>query len=498
MASKPHILIFNPDEWRGDALGHLGDPAAHTPNLDRFAREDAVSFRNAFCQNPVCVPSRCSFMTGRYPHTRGHRTMSHMLQSDEPMLLRTLKQNGYYVWWAGKNDVVPAQNGYDDFCHVRYKVPNANKQGNRQFFHYSQMKDRRGEPGSDNYYSMFFGRYGIPDGEPYLYDRDVCFIEGAIDIIHNPPVDENGELMPLCLYLALDYPHPPYGVEEPWYSIIDRDALPWIPPLEDWSGKPSLLAGLAERLNMSNWSAEQWRELKAVYYGMCSRIDWLFGQLIEALQQAGMYDDTAIFVFSDHGDYAGDYGLVEKTQNTFEDCLTHVPFLIKPPGGVPVMPRVSEALVELVDFPATVAELTGIELKETHFGRSLLPVVAGFTNIHRNMVFCQGGRIHGETQAMEHVDELTPERGGWPRLSLQHSEGPEHTKATMCRTHEYKYVHRLYEADELYDLKADPHELHNLVDRRELTEVRFWFMEQLLRFYLETSDVVPTKLDRRW
>ena len=61
---KPHIIIFNPDEMRADSLGHLGNPAAHTPFLDRFAREEAVSFSRAFCQNPVCVPSRCSFFTG--------------------------------------------------------------------------------------------------------------------------------------------------------------------------------------------------------------------------------------------------------------------------------------------------------------------------------------------------------------------------------------------------------------------------------------------------
>ncbi len=68
---KPNIIIFNPDQMRADSLAHSGNSAAMTPNLDRFARLDAVSFRNAFCQNPVCVPSRCSFLTGLYPHVEG-------------------------------------------------------------------------------------------------------------------------------------------------------------------------------------------------------------------------------------------------------------------------------------------------------------------------------------------------------------------------------------------------------------------------------------------
>ena len=165
-----------------------------------------------------------------------------------------------------------------------------------------------------------------------------------------------------------------------------------------------------------------------------------------------------MFLFSDHGDFTGDYGLVEKTQNTFEDCLSRVPFVVKPPAWVPVQPRVSEALVELVDFPATVEALTGIEPEHTHFGRSLLPLLAGETDEHRDAVFCEGGRLHGETHCMEleSTSSQVPDGLYWPRVNLQTSEGPEHTKAVMCRTKDYKYVRRLYESDELYDLRADP------------------------------------------
>ena len=88
MNGKPHIIIFNPDEMRADSLGHLGNPAARTPFLDRFAREEAVSFSRAFCQNPVCVPSRCSFFTGLYPHVNGHRTMTHLLHPGETTLFK--------------------------------------------------------------------------------------------------------------------------------------------------------------------------------------------------------------------------------------------------------------------------------------------------------------------------------------------------------------------------------------------------------------------------
>ena len=91
MAKRPNIIIFNPDEMRTDTMSHMGNPAAVTPFLDEFQSTEAVSFRNAYCQNPVCVPSRCSFFTGLYPHVHGHRTMAHLLRPGESSLFLELK-----------------------------------------------------------------------------------------------------------------------------------------------------------------------------------------------------------------------------------------------------------------------------------------------------------------------------------------------------------------------------------------------------------------------
>src|SRR3972149_3541444 len=148
----PHIVIFNPDQWRGDVLGHLSNPAAATPHLDRMVANEAVSFRNAFCQNPVCTPLRCSFMTGWYPHVRGHRTMFHMLHKDEPVLLKTLKENGYFVCWAGKNPLAPGQYAYEAYCHVKYQPPIPPR-----YHDLHSDSAWRGEADSDTYYSFYRG-----------------------------------------------------------------------------------------------------------------------------------------------------------------------------------------------------------------------------------------------------------------------------------------------------------------------------------------------------
>jgi arylsulfatase A-like enzyme len=500
MTKQPHIILINPDQWRGDVLGHLDNPAAPTPNLDRLVEGQAVSLANTFCQNPVCTPSRCSFMSGWYPHVRGHRTMYHMMQPDEPVLLRDLKQAGYHVWWGGKNDLVPGQNGFDDYCTVRY--PGQHRAGGeqrpiRRDLHGSN--EWRGEPGSDTWYSFFKGKIEKPDGFPpeedFVFDNDWSVVFEAIRTIHNRPADQ-----PLCLFLALSFPHPPYGVEDPWFSAIHRDLLPRRTPTPDgWRGKPSLLKGIHETQGLAGWSEARWDELRATYYGMCARVDHQVGLLVQALQEAGIYDDSAVFLFADHGDFTGDYGLVEKTQNTFEDCLTRVPFIIKPPAGVECQPGPRQALVELVDLRATVEDLAGLEPTYTHFGKSLLPLIAGKTGQHRDAVFCEGGRVHGEEHAMEKqsTSYQSPEGLYYPRLKYQRSEGPEHTKAIMCRTAEYKYVRRLYEQDELYDLRSDPRELVNLVDDPAHAPVLAALKERLLDFLLETGDVVPWQADMR-
>jgi arylsulfatase A-like enzyme len=470
----------------------MGNPGAVTPNLDALVQEDAVSFRNAFCQNPVCTPSRCSFMTGWYPHVAGHRTMFHMLRPHEPVLLKSLKDAGYFVWWGGKNDLVPAQNSLEPYCNVSY-VP---EERPKPFWEMNRVQEWRGPKDSDTYFSFYVGKQTLMKGEEFYYDPDWAWVLGAIDFIKSAPKDQ-----PFCIYLPLVYPHPPYGVEDPWYSIIDTAKVPpRVPSPEDWSLKPSILRGIAERQRLQTWSEERWQELRRTYYGMCARVDHQLGLIVKALKEAGSYDDTAIFLFADHGDFTGDYGIVEKTQNTFEDCLTNVPFIVKPPKDVPIQPGVRDALVELIDMPATVEALTGVAPQHTHFGKSLLPVIAGEVEEHRDAVFCEGGRLHGETHCMELESNISNEALNlyYPRLILQRQEGPEHTKAVMCRTKQYKYVRRFYESDELYDLTADPGEQVNRIHDPALQEALLRMKERLLDFYLETGDVVPHDADKRF
>lgn len=501
MVKRPNIVLFNVDQWRGDVVGHLGNPAVSTPVLDKLAHDEAVSFRWAFCQNPVCTPSRCSFMTGWYPHTRGHRTMSHMLResADETTLLRVLKENGYHVWWGGKNDLVPGQEGYGAHCDVKFNpTPDdwarwglTPRKGLHQL-----AQEKWGDP---FYYSFFVGELE-KDDEEWYGETDVANVLGAIDEIRRHAHTSHENEKPLCLYLPLIFPHPPYACEEPYLSAVDRAKLPPRRRFEEATGKPKMLHAIRENQGLQEYGETNWTELRATYYAMCARTDALFGLLCDALHDAGIYDDTAILFFSDHGDYTGDYDIAEKNQNTFEDCLSRVPFLIKPPASVACDAGISNTLVELVDIPATVCDLAKITLSYTQFGRSLVSLLTDREAAHRDAVFCEGGRLLGEEEASEKsLPSASSETSLYgPRVRVQIDlDNTAHGKAVMCRTKTHKYVYRLYEPDELYDLRSDPQEMTNVVENAEYVSILAELRLRTLRWFAETGDFVPRDYDAR-
>lgn len=493
MDKKPNIIMFVADQMRSDSLAHLGNPASITPNLDKIT-EDGVSFENAYCQNPVCVPSRCSFLTGLYPHTTGHRTMHFLQDEDEPNILKTMKKEGYDVIWIGRNDVVPATRAKTEYCDEFYdgvNEGNLRDAVNVEFApkgvkHKSEPKDIN----DDNYYSFYIGK--LEDSEGYGSSDWKC-VERALETIERKSKEKDGK--PLFLYCTITFPHPPYGCEDPWYSSIDRNKLPLRRPnVSTLENKASMLYGINSKQNLHKWSEERFNELRATYLAMVSRFDHQFGLIVDKLKETNQYDNSNIIMFSDHGDYTGDYNITEKVQNCFEDPISNVPLIIKPAKSLKVKPRISKALVELLDIPSTIADMAGIKLDYTQFGKSLLDAIAG-SETHKDAVFCEGGRIHGEVQAMEAGHG--PESPYWPRLSTQGSEGPEHTKACMIRMGDFKYTMRLYEKDELYNLKDDPMELNNLIDDESYSDVCRDMKERLLYHYMETSDFVPNRRDRR-
>lgn len=489
---KPHIIIFNPDEMRADALHHLGkNAAAVTPNLDLFAHNDAVSFSNAYCQNPVCVPSRCSFFTGLYPHTTGHRTMTYLLRPGETSMFKELKEAGYYVWMNDRNDLCAGQ--YTGWMEEHADVIFYPEKSSR--VPGGVVENIRGEAGGKYYYSHYEGQLKTDENEKN-YNADDETIDEAVKKIANW---KDGD-KPLCMFMGLFYPHPPYQVEEPYFSAIDREKLPKRIDYKNCKNKSEMLAKYHEYQNLDGLTEDEWNEIRATYAGMCMKVDEQFNRLTNALKDAGIYDDCAIFVLSDHGDYVGDYGMAEKAQSSFEDCLVNVPLLVKPPKGVSVDAGVSNTMVELVDFYATAMDFAGVTPTHEHFGKSLREAVQNREVKVREYACCEGGRLPGETQC----DEYHQPSGGtsqpfdvyWPKKMAQ-ADDYAHSKGTMIRTEKFKYISRISGEDEFYDLEKDPsettNEIHNNIYIEEICNLK----NEMLKWLQKTSDIVPFDFDSR-
>jgi arylsulfatase A-like enzyme len=248
---------------------------------------------------------------------------------------------------------------------------------------------------------------------------------------------------------------------------------------------------IRERYGTERLTREDWAEIVATYYGMVSRVDAQLGRVLRGVEKAGAAERTATAFFTDHGEYLGDYGLVEKWPSGLDDCLLRNPLVIAAPGFR--QGNRCESLVELVDLLPTFLELAEVAPRHTHFGRSLLPLLRDGSLAHRDAAFSEGGFGADEEPLLE--------RAGFPydlKAEIQHADPVYAGRATALRTERFTYVHRLYEANELYDRAADPRETRNLAGDPAHAEVERRLRERMLDWALATSDVIPWEPDGRF
>jgi arylsulfatase A-like enzyme len=245
-----------------------------------------------------------------------------------------------------------------------------------------------------------------------------------------------------------------------------------------------------ERYGLNELTEDDFKEIVATYYGMVTRVDDQFGQIIDKLKALHMYDNTAILFFSDHGDYVGDYGLTEKWPNALQDCLVNVPLILKIPKVSPTKKNYSD-LVQTIDIFPTIADIAQVETPYTHFGKSLIPLLTKEGIEHRKAVFSEAGYNIHEPQCfeLEVKDPNDPHLGiYYEKTNLPKTNRTLVSRATMIRTEDWKHILRNEEIEELYHLKMDPYELQNLIDDEESSLKLLELREQLLRWYLDTSD----------
>ncbi|MEM7344122.1 MAG: sulfatase-like hydrolase/transferase [Chloroflexota bacterium] len=498
----PNIIIFVPDEMRGDLVDN---PYLSMPHLDQL-RQDGFTFRQNYTVNPVCSPSRCCTFTGQYPQNGGHRSLYQILQPHEENLFRLLKQQGYHVQYIGRNDlftheaeansVSQRQGSFQAILQQRiaqilvdlpvekkeqaitFMAKNDNPLAIMRHPEFGALfKNMMASPWPEDHRHRKTFYYGQRETDAAKIDPDRYYIDLALQFLDDAPPE------PFCLYIGLNFPHPPYTVEEPYFSMYDRDAVP-APIVTDYGDKPHFMTQMHHRYGLDQLSEADFREIVATYYGMVYRVDEQWGQVMDKLKQKNLYDDSAIFYFSDHGDYAGDYGLTEKWPTGFQDSLTRVPLVVKTPHRAQTG-QSFDALTQTIDIFPTVLELANIDTPYTHFGQSLLPLINGERTEHREAVFSVGGYNPREPQCFEDIMAGTIyfEKG-----QIAADDPTTVARATMIRTTEWKLIVRSAGKEELYDLQNDPQECHNLIDIPAYGDIQTQLRNQLLRWYLDTSD----------
>jgi choline-sulfatase len=304
---------------------------------------------------------------------------------------------------------------------------------------------------------------------------------------------------PFLLYLPITLPHCPYTAPQPYYDMYaPRDLPPLRPP--ETQGKPDFHRLIRQYRKLDRLDESILQKIQAVYLGMNSYVDWMLGRLLEALDRNGLTDDTTVVIFSDHGDWAGDYGLVEKWPSALDDAITRVPLIIRTPAGS--AGHVVKESVELQDLMATVLELAELEASHTHFSRSLVPQLRGADGDPGRAVFAEGGYDAHEAHCFEGRGSeydlpRVPHHIYWPK-GLQQQEHPESVcRSVMIRTERHKLIQRSSGFGELYDLQADPLELTNLYTEKNYEAIRRQLETDILGWYIHTADTVPIGEDSR-
>ncbi|MBD3292963.1 MAG: sulfatase-like hydrolase/transferase [Armatimonadia bacterium] len=445
----PNVLMVMADQHRADWMGCAGAEWVHTPNLDALA-ERGTRFTRAVCNAPVSAPSRAALASGRRCSDVGVLTNGHLFPYDVPTYYQHLRVAGYRVGCVGKTDL-----------HKRDHWEGA--RGDRPVMHHLGFTDptetegkmsagRRYDRGPVCPYQHYLTDRGLFDrfvedyshtrkGQPVWYAADSVL---PAEAYHDEWIGRTA-----CDFLREVPPGSPWhyfvsfvGPHDPWdspseYMARYRDAEMPSAIADPLEGKPRWHVERAERMS-GQMTAEDRANVQRQYCGMVELIDTWLGRMVSVLKARGMYENTVIIYCADHGELLGDHGLFQK--QAYYESSVRVPILVAGPG---VKARGDcDALVELYDLAPTVLEIGGAEALPEMSARSLMPVLRGEEDEHREYQFSE---LHGE---------------------------PGRSETRMVFDGRHKLIERAGDLAQLYDLAEDPGELINLVERDTKTVAR--------------------------
>ena len=383
--------------------GPYGHPLVQTPNLDRLAA-DGVVFQNAYCNSPLCTPSRMSFMTGRYVHHIGAWDNSAPIPSDMVTWAHRLRAIGYDVVLSGKQHFY----GPDQLHGFRAQLArDLHAERHHPIFDWSAGIQEAPQPWGA------LDRAGPGTTEEIEVDDQVE--AAALDYLRDPARHRQ----PWALNVSFMAPHFPFVVPQRFWDLYPEAEvdMPTIPPGHLDNQHP-VYRRLRRMFGMADFSEELVRRGRVGYYGLITYLDEKIGRLLDALEETGQRENTVIAYFSDHGEMAGEHGMWRKS-NFYEQSV-RVPLQLAWPGQLPGRPAVN-GVVSLVDLVATIVEAAGAS-SEGVDGDSLLALARGeAARVERRGLLgvsgARGRAADGDAAAGTIQAELQPGRpGGAVRL----------------------------------------------------------------------------------
>lgn len=478
-----NVLWITCDEMKASAASVYGNAFTSMPAAERLAR-GGMCFDHAYVQMPKCVPSRCSMMSGRYPHCDGFRTLKGgagaapgprgednsmlALRADTPNLIPIMRQRGYRTCLLGKNHLV------DWRLHREWFDVTPSWNYARQVPCLPDRVTPRMKAGQLEYAGMIDPTFDMNR------HMDVVTATEAITFLE----DCQRARQPFFALVDIAKPHPTYeDYPDTPAAQLPLESLP-LPPRQPLDRAPAVERMLRTSRGLEELDEHERRTVLRAYYSMCEFADRQVNRILDALDRLDLTRNTLVIYTSDHGDFAGEHGCFEKWDTLFYDCLVRVPLLMRLPGAVPAGAR-SEALVELIDIAPTILEHLGLTPPRWMHGRSLGPLMRTEVTEHRTAVFCQGGVEPALTQRPWSPPDPTPKQ----RVLLEHPQTM--VRAHMVRDRDLKYVYRLEGEEELYDLRADPWELTNIASDPAYRHRLLMLKDRLLRFLVEFETDLP-------
>ncbi len=467
--SRPNILIYMTDQEQAQVS--FPEHPCLMPRTEQFAG-GGVRFRNAYTVAAHCCPARASFMTGLYPSRHGvynnvntHTAIHRGLNEDVITFSELLSEAGYRMLFSGKwhisNHENPCDRGWEELI---VSSPGDRQSGVPPTARWEEAakasNDTRGRgqilrPGWGHY--QVYDTYPDQGPKGYENDRDYQFVTAAKEVL--PDLTESDT--PWCLYIGPNGPHDPFNIPERFADMYDPDQIALPPSYHDQMEDKPRIYQRHRRQYWDQLSEAEVRESIAHYWGYCTMMDEIFGEVLDALEASGAAENTLVLRMSDHGDYCGAHGLYCKGVPAFREAY-HIPLMARWPKGIVQPGRDSDALISIMDIAPTLLDLADIgPIPEGVAGRSLTP-------------------FFNERSPTSWRDTLYTQFNG---VELYYTQ-------RMVQTQTHKYIYNGFDFDELYDLVQDPHELTNVSDRPEYQDIKQDLVRRMWLTALAEKDII--------